>query len=305
MPLTETSRNQLIRLPMVKSAGVELWVKREDELHPLISGNKFRKLKYNIEEAREQRAHTLLTFGGAFSNHILATAAAAAEHGFKSIGIIRGEELATSVATNPTLSKAQKLGMKFVFVSRDRYRELTADPEKARSLSEKGGQYLIPEGGSNSLAVKGVSELFIDEDIRADYICSPVGTGATLAGIVEGAHPTQKVRGYASLSHERLNDEVKRFTTKDHFEIIDNYTFGGYAKTTPELISRMNWFYKQTKILLDPVYTGKMIFGLLEDIKRGAFEKGSVILAIHTGGLQGIEGMNDRLERKGQLKINI
>jgi 1-aminocyclopropane-1-carboxylate deaminase len=164
---------------------------------------------------------------------------------------------------------------------------------------------LIPEGGSNSLAVKGVSELFIDEDIRADYICSPVGTGATLAGIIEGAHPTQKVRGYASLSHERLNDEVKRFTTKDSFEIIDNYTFGGYAKTTPELISRMNWFYKQTKILLDPVYTGKMIFGLLEDIKRGAFEKGSVILAIHTGGLQGIEGMNDRLERKGQLKITI
>jgi len=305
MPLTETSRNQLIRLPMVKSAGVELWVKREDELHPLISGNKFRKLKYNIEEAHEQRAHTLLTFGGAFSNHILATAAAASEHGFKSIGIIRGEELASSVTTNPTLSKAQKLGMKFVFVSRDRYRELTADPKKARSLSEKGGQYLIPEGGSNSLAVKGVSELFIDEDIRADYICSPVGTGATLAGIIEGAHPTQKVRGYASLSHERLNDEVKRFTTKDSFEIIDNYTFGGYAKTTPELISRMNWFYKQTKILLDPVYTGKMIFGLLEDIKRGAFEKGSVILAIHTGGLQGIEGMNDRLERKGQLKITI
>jgi 1-aminocyclopropane-1-carboxylate deaminase len=113
------------------------------------------------------------------------------------------------------------------------------------------------------------------------------------------------VRGYASLSHDRLNDEVKRFTTKDRFEIIDNYTFGGYAKTTPELISRMNWFYKQTKILLDPVYTGKMIFGLLEDIKRGAFEKGSVILAIHTGGLQGIEGMNDRLERKGQLKITI
>ena len=167
MPLTETSRNQLIRLPMVQSAGVELWVKREDELHPLISGNKVRKLKYNIEEARQQRAHTLLTFGGAFSNHILATAAAAAEYGFKSIGIIRGEELANSVATNPTLSKAQKLGMKFVFVSRDRYRELTADPEKARSLSEKGGQYLIPEGGSNSLAVKGVSELFIDEDIRA------------------------------------------------------------------------------------------------------------------------------------------
>jgi 1-aminocyclopropane-1-carboxylate deaminase len=305
MSMTEISRNQLIRLPIVKSASVELWVKREDELHPLISGNKFRKLKYNIEEARQQRAHTLLTFGGAFSNHILATAAAAAEYGFKSVGIIRGEELASTVSSNATLSKAAKLGMKFVFVSRDRYRELTADPKKARSLSEKGGQYLIPEGGSNSLAVKGVSELFIDEDVRADYICSPVGTGATLAGIVEGAHPTQKVRGYASLSHERLNDEVKRFTTKDSFEIIDNYTFGGYAKTTPELISRMNWFYKQTKILLDPVYTGKMIFGLLEDIRRGAFEKGSVILAIHTGGLQGIEGMNARLERKGELKITV
>ena len=303
--MTETSRNQLIRLPIVQSAGVELWVKREDELHPLISGNKFRKLKYNIEEARQQRAHTLLTFGGAFSNHILATAAAAAEYGFKSVGIIRGEELASVVSSNATLSKAAKLGMKFVFVSRERYRELTADSEKARSLSEKGGQYLIPEGGSNSLAVKGVSELFIDEDIRADYICSPVGTGATLAGIVEGAHPTQKIRGYASLSHERLNDEVKRFTTKDSFEIIDNYTFGGYAKTTPELISKMNWFYKQTKILLDPIYTGKMIFGLLEDIRRGAFEKGSVILAIHTGGLQGIEGMNARLERKGELKITV
>ena len=300
---SEVSRNQRIHLPLTARADVELWLKREDELHPLISGNKYRKLKYNLSAAKAEKAHTLITFGGAHSNHILATAAAASEHGFKSVGIIRGEELSSKIAENPTLSHAQSLGMKFIFVTRERYRELTRNPEKARAICHESGQYLIPEGGSNSLAVKGVSELLLPEDIRADYICVSVGTGATLAGIVEGAQPSQKVRGYAALAHHELEAEVARFTDKEHFKIIRDYVFGGYAKTTPELISQMNTFYRQTGVLLDPVYTGKLIFGVLNDIRRGAFEKGSVILTIHTGGLQGIDAMNARLERAGEEQI--
>lgn len=152
----QSSFNQTLQLPLLQSRGVTLMLKREDQLHPLMSGNKFRKLKYNLEAARLKKAHTLLTFGGAYSNHILATAAAAAEHGFKSTGIIRGEELKNRVEENPTLSKAQSLGMKFIFVSRERYQELTRDEKKAKHLCAQDGIYMIPEGGSNALAVKGL-----------------------------------------------------------------------------------------------------------------------------------------------------
>ena len=294
----QSSFNQTLQLPLLQSRGVTLMLKREDQLHPLMSGNKFRKLKYNLEAARLKKAHTLLTYGGAYSNHILATAAAAAEHGFKSTGIIRGEELKNRVEENPTLSKAQSLGMKFIFVSRERYQELTRDEKKAKHLCAQDGIYMIPEGGSNALAVKGVAEMLTEEDLSADYLCCSVGTGATLAGIVEAARPQQQVLGFAALDHQNLAAEVGRFTKKSTYEIVHDYTFGGYAKVSDQLIGCMNDWLKQTEVLFDPVYTAKMMYGILDRIRRGAIPKGSVILAIHTGGLQGIEGMNSRLEKK-------
>lgn len=294
----QPSLNQTLQLPLLQSRGVTLILKREDQLHPLMSGNKFRKLKYNLEAARLKKAHTLLTFGGAYSNHILATAAAAAEHGFKSTGIIRGEELKNRVEENPTLSKAQSLGMKFIFVSRERYKELTRDEKKAKHLCAQDGIYMIPEGGSNALAVKGVAEMLTEEDLTADYLCCSVGTGATLAGLVEAARPQQQVLGFAALDHHDLAAEVGRFTKKSTYEIVHDYTFGGYAKVSDELISCMNEWLRQTGVLFDPVYTAKMMYGILDRVRRGAIPKGSVILAIHTGGLQGIEGMNSRLEKK-------
>ena len=301
----QPSRNQKLQLPVLQSHEVKLILKREDQLHPLISGNKFRKLKYNLEAARLKKAHTLLTFGGAYSNHILATAAAAAEQGFKSTGIIRGEELKNRIDENPTLSKAQALGMKFIFVDRERYRVLTRDKKKARELCAQDGIFMIPEGGSNALAVRGVSEMLTEEDLEADYICCAVGTGATLAGIAEAAAPHQKVLGYAALDHDSLHQEVARFTKKTNYTIISDYTFGGYAKISPRLVEQMNSWLKRTEVLFDPVYTAKMMFGILDGVKRGAIPKGSVILAIHTGGLQGIEGMNSRLEKKNAPLIQI
>jgi 1-aminocyclopropane-1-carboxylate deaminase len=294
----QSSFNQTLQLPLLQSRGVTLMLKREDQLHPLMSGNKFRKLKYNLEAARLKKAHTLLTFGGAYSNHILATAAASAEHGFKSTGIIRGEELKNRIEENPTLSKAQSLGMKFIFVSRERYQELTRDEKKAKHLCAQDGIYMIPEGGSNALAVKGVAEMLTEEDLSADYLCCSVGTGATLAGLVEAARPQQQVLGFAALDHQNLAAEVGRFTKKSTYEIVHDYTFGGYAKVSDELIGCMNDWLKQTGVLFDPVYTAKMMYGILDRIRRGAIPKGSVILAVHTGGLQGIEGMNSRLEKK-------
>ncbi|MFM1808494.1 MAG: hypothetical protein RLZZ242_1219 [Bacteroidota bacterium] len=293
-----TSLNQSLSLPVLESRGVTLLLKREDQLHPLISGNKFRKLKYNLEAARLKKSHTLLTFGGAHSNHILATAAAAAEHGFKSTGIIRGEELSNCIDNNPTLTKAQSLGMRFIFVSRERYRELTRDEKKAKTLCAQDGIYMIPEGGSNALAVKGVSEMLTEEDHQADILCCAVGTGATLAGLVEASAPHQKVLGYAALDHDSLHQEVARFTKKSNYEIVHDYTFGGYAKVNERLVNDMNTWLRQTGVLFDPVYTAKMMFGILDRVRRGAIPKGSVILAIHTGGLQGIEAMNLRLAKK-------
>ena len=196
------------------------------------------------------------------------------------------------------LSKAQSLGMKFIFVSRERYKELTRDEKKAKHLCAQDAIYMIPEGGSNALAVKGVAEMLTEEDLTADYLCCSVGTGATLAGLVEAARPQQQVLGFAALDHHDLAAEVGRFTKKSTYEIVHDYTFGGYAKVSDELISCMNEWLRQTGVLFDPVYTAKMMYGILDRVRRGAIPKGSVILAIHTGGLQGIEGMNSRLEKK-------
>ncbi|MCH4821890.1 pyridoxal-phosphate dependent enzyme [Gramella lutea] len=279
--------------------GIQLWIKREDLLHPEVSGNKFRKLKYNLLEARKQSSNTILTFGGAHSNHISALAAVGKMLGFKTIGIIRGEELKGSEDTwSPTLKYAASCGMKFDFVSRDDYRKKGSHEFIAELNSKFKDFYLVPEGGTNELAIKGCEEILSEKDSEFNYICSSVGTGGTLAGLINSSCKDQKVLGFSSLKSTHLVHEINELVSFENWEIILNYHFGGYAKVNAELVNFMNEFSKKHKIILDPVYTGKLVFGIFDLVKQGFFPKNSRILAIHTGGLQGIEGMNQVLRKK-------
>lgn len=277
---------------------INLAIKREDLLHPHISGNKFRKLKYNVLEAKKQEAESLLTFGGAYSNHIAATAAAGKEYGLKTIGVIRGEELVDKVKSNPTLSFAEDCGMEFVFVSREDYRKKTEEEFIGKLREELGDFYLVPEGGTNQLAVKGCEEILTNGDEAFDYIICAVGTGGTISGVINTSKSHQKVLGFPALKAD-LSVDIAKFAQQDNWALITDYHFGGYAKVNEELVAFINDFYAKTNIPLDPVYTGKAVFGVIDLIERGYFPDDSRILMIHTGGLQGIAGMNKELLKKG------
>ena len=280
-----------------------LYIKREDLLHPYISGNKFRKLKYNLLQAKAENQHTLLTFGGAFSNHILAVAAAGKEQNFKTIGIIRGEELLSKIEDNPTLQKAQEFGMQLEFVSREAYRNKNEADFLEKIKVKYGSFYLLPEGGTNALAIKGCEEILTKADEDFDYICCAVGTGGTISGIINCSKPSQQVLGFPALKGDFLKEDILKFTNKKNWELITEYHFGGYGKVTEALIQFINEFKKENDIFLDPIYTGKMVFGVIALIHKNYFPKGSKILLIHTGGLQGIKGMNKILENKNQTLI--
>lgn len=282
---------------------VTLYLKRDDLLHPYISGNKYRKLKYNLAQAQKEQHNTLLTFGGAFSNHILATAAAGAEYGFKTIGVIRGDELASQIEDNPTLRQARDFGMVFEFVTRDEYRRKDT-PEFTAYLQAKYGRfYRLPEGGTNVLAVQGCEEILTEEDAVFDYICCAVGTGGTLSGLINCSKSSQQVLGFSALKGDFLQEDIRKFAKQQHWELVTDYHFGGYGKVSEELIQFINFFYQKYRIPLDPIYTGKMVFGVFDSIRNGKFPEGSKILMIHTGGLQGIAGMNQKLKKKNQIEI--
>ncbi|MEW4924397.1 pyridoxal-phosphate dependent enzyme [Algibacter sp. 2305UL17-15] len=292
----ENTRNIQIVLP--KEKDMELYLKREDELHAFVSGNKYRKLKYNLKEADKQGFKTLLTFGGAFSNHIAAVASAGHILGFKTIGIIRGEELHDKIETNPTLKFSRQNGMQFKFVSREDYRSKNTEHFLKTLKEEYSDFYVIPEGGTNTLAVKGCEEILTQKDASFDFICCPVGTGGTISGLINCSKPSQQVLGFPALKGSFLHQDISKFVNKTNWDLITDYHFGGYAKIDAELINFINQFKLENKIQLDPVYTGKMLFGIFDLIEKDFFPKGSKILAIHTGGLQGIDGMNSVLKKK-------
>lgn len=305
-----TPINQQIQLPILASKGIELFVKREDTIHPFVSGNKFRKLKYNIEEAKRQGKETLLTFGGAFSNHIAATAAAGEIAGFKTIGIIRGDELGKdltkTLVQNKTLKNAFDNGMQFQFVSREAYRNKTSEAFIKHLKKEFGDFYLVPEGGTNALAVQGCEEILTNEDEKFDYICCAVGTGGTISGLINSAKEHQKVIGFPALKGDFLTDEIKPYVKgNENWSLQTDYHFGGYGKYTPELIRFINEFKEQTNIPLDPIYTGKLLYGIIDLVSKDKFPVNSKILAIHTGGLQGIDGVNQKLKNKNQELIKV
>jgi 1-aminocyclopropane-1-carboxylate deaminase len=293
--------NQQITLPFPNE--ISLFIKREDLIHPFVSGNKFRKLKYNLLQAKEERKTKLLTFGGAFSNHIAAVAFAGKENSFETIGIIRGDELDSQINNNPTLKFAQDCGMKFQFVTREEYKNKTSDLFIENLNKFYGDFYLIPEGGCNSLAVKGCEEIITNEDSQFSHICCSIGTGGTISGIINSAHSHQKIIGFPSLKGDFLSEDIRKFAVKSNWKLQTDYHFGGYGKINEELIRFINDFYLQTSIPLDPIYTGKMMFGIIDLINKDYFPKGSKIVAIHTGGLQGIKGMNLYLKKKNLQQI--
>ena len=282
--------------------GVSVYLKREDLLHPEVSGNKFRKLKYNIAEAGAQKKEILLTFGGAYSNHIAATAAAGKLSGFKTVGVIRGEELEKdlekTLQENATLRFAHACGMQLHFISREKYREKTSEAFLEELRLKFGEFYLVPEGGTNELAVKGCEEILLPEDSEFDVLCCAVGTGGTISGIINASAAHQQVLGFPALKGDFLKLEIGRFSKKNNWELITNYHFGGYAKVDRQLIEFMNSFRKKYGVLLDPIYTAKMMYGIFDLAEKGYFRKNTCILAIHTGGLQGISGMNEVLKMK-------
>lgn len=305
-----TPKNEQIHLPILKEKEIELWIKREDTIHPFVSGNKYRKLKYNIKKAQELNYTTLLTFGGAFSNHIAATASAGKLVGLKTIGIIRGDELGKDLmkvlSENSTLKNAFDNQMEFKFISRSLYREKTNEEFIKNLKNEFGSFYLIPEGGSNNLAVKGCEEILTNEDEKFNYICSAVGTGGTISGLINSSKNNQQIIGFPALKGDFLIEEIKKFSNKnDNWKLQTDYHFGGYGKYDETLIRFINEFKEQTKVQLDPIYTGKMLFGILDMISKNQFKKGSKILAIHTGGLQGISGFNSKLKNKNKEIIKV
>lgn len=271
---------------------------RIDKVHKYVSGNKWFKLKYNLLKAKEEGHTTLLTFGGAFSNHIHATAVAANEAGFKSIGIIRGEE---TLPLNPTLRQASFMGMELHYVSRSEYRKKTEAPF-IKDLEDKFGNfYLVPEGGTNQMAIRGAEEILEGHLTESyDYVVSAVGTGGTLAGLISKLNGKAEVIGVSSLKGNFLGAEVHsllKLVNKEllkNWRISYNYHFGGYAKHTRELVAFINNFKMEQGIPLDPIYTGKMMYGVADMAANLKFKENSKVLAIHTGGLQGIDGFNKR-----------
>ena len=283
---------------------IHVSIKREDLIHPIVSGNKFRKLKYNLLEAKNQNHKTILTFGGAFSNHIAAVAFAGSENGFKTIGVIRGDELVDKIQENPTLKFAQECGMQFEFVTRNQYHNKN-DASFIDYLKLKCGDfYLIPEGGTNELAVKGCEEILTADDNEFDYICCCVGTAGTISGIINSSNSVQKILGFPALKGDFLNDEIRTFAKNNNWQLITDYHFGGYAKIADELIDFINEFSSDYKVLLDPIYTAKMAFGVIDLINKGFFEDNSKVLMIHSGGLQGIQGINNILQKQNKTLIN-
>ncbi len=266
---------------------VQLTVKRLDLIHPQISGNKFFKLKYNLLAAKQQNLNQVLTFGGAYSNHIAATAYAAHYFGFQSIGVIRGEELAKQ-ALNPTLQTAQDFGMQLHFVSRAEYRR-RHEIEYLQQLKQRyPNTLIIPEGGTNQLAIQGTKEILSTDDRENyDVIGCAVGTGGTIAGIIESSSDQQHILGFSALKGDFLKHDIQKWTNKTNWSLTDEYCCGGYAKTNSELLQFMQQFEQQYAVSLEQIYTAKMMMGLFDLIQQGNFPVNTRILAIHTGGLQG------------------
>ncbi|MGJ6960474.1 1-aminocyclopropane-1-carboxylate deaminase/D-cysteine desulfhydrase [Streptosporangium sp. G11] len=283
-PLVELDDLRLAR------AGVRVILKRDDLVHPLLPGNKWRKLKYNLARAAELGHETLLTFGGAYSNHVRAVAAAGARFGFRSVGVIRGEE---HLPLNDVLAFAADSGMRLVYMDRTTYRAKDTAPVVEALRREFGRFYLLPEGGSNEEAVRGCAELPGEIDVPFDVVCCPVGTGGTLAGIAAGLAPGRRALGFSVLRGGRfLASDVARLQTAAYGEVSGNWAIdcdfhaGGYARRAPELDAFADDFARRHGMSLDRIYVAKMMWGIFTLAERGAFPGNTTVVAVVTGSMR-------------------
>ena len=295
---------QKIELELAEEKGIEIYMKRDDLIHPEISGNKWRKLKYNLLKARADGKEMIVTLGGAYSNHIAATAALGKEFGIRTKGIIRGDEIKE---LNPTLQEAKDKGMELEFISREYYAERNEDWFRKEILERHDRSYFIPEGGANFYGVQGCMEIVPETNIDFDHFCVAAGTGTTAAGIAQTLKEDQKLHVFPALKGgDFLRGEIKNLinictaddeASEDIMEQVHlhtDYHFGGYAKISDELITFIQDFCTHNEIRLDPIYTGKMCYGIVELIRQNAFNEKDRIVILHTGGLQGIKGIEDR-----------
>ncbi|MEY8759643.1 1-aminocyclopropane-1-carboxylate deaminase/D-cysteine desulfhydrase [Chryseobacterium tongliaoense] len=281
---------------------VKLFMKREDLIHPQISGNKYWKLFYNINHYLETNPENpfIITFGGAFSNHISAVSAVGKLSEVPTLGLIRGEELQDKWRDNPTLLFAKRNGMNLKFITREEYR----NKEKLSEFltHEFPDALIVPEGGTNQEAVEGIKMMLNNETKDFDYLCTAVGTGGTIAGISRFCEDNQKVIGFKAVDDSSLENKIRELTLRENFDLIDS-SFGGYGKIKDENIRFINDFKERYGIPLEPVYTGKMMQKVMELIDEDYFPENSRILCFHTGGLQGIEGANLLLEKQNRKLI--
>lgn len=285
---------QPIHHPLLARYGVELWCKRDDLIHPAISGNKWRKLKYHLQHAREHGKHHLLSFGGAYSNHIHALAAAGCQSGLRTTGIIRGEADAVS---NTTLRDARRWGMDLVFVDRQSYRR-RQDPDWLARF-DAPDTLIVPEGGSSPLAIPGVAELVGEVPFSPDLWVLPCASGGTLAGLIAGKRDREQILAIAVLKGGGfIADEVCRLHPAaaciPGWRIALDHHDGGYAKFSPALWQWVQDFSATTGLPLEPIYSGKAMWGLFRELAAGRIAPGSKIVFIHTGGMQGLAGLREQ-----------
>ncbi|MEI6946573.1 pyridoxal-phosphate dependent enzyme [Paraflavisolibacter sp. H34] len=293
MRLKEQTGPRIDRLPpaVLQGASLRAGVLRLDAVHPEVSGNKWYKLKEYISEARLQQQNTLLTFGGPYSNHIAATAAACREFGFRCVGLIRGER---PPRLSPTLQRAQEQGMDLVFISRADY---AAKNIPAPLLEQYPDACIIDEGGYGLPGRRGAESILDSPGCAAySHLLAAVGTGTTLAGLVEAAGPQQQVTGISVLKNNTdLLPAINALLSphrRDRFTLLHDFHFGGYAKSTPALLEFMNDWYRQTGIPSDFVYTGKLFYAFQQLCALSYFPPGSNVLVVHSGGLQGNCSLN-------------
>jgi len=277
--------------PLLAQKEIELWIKRDDLIHPVISGNKWRKLKYILDHALTLNAHTIVSMGGVYSNHCHALAFAGKQLNLKTKAFIRGER---PKDLNSTLQDVLGWGMELTFISRSEYRDLRYFKKHDDFPTLQKGEYWLPEGGSTKLALRGVGEVINEIGLEYDFLCVPCGTGTTLAGLINSAPIHSQMIGFSALkSAGFLVDDVKKILGKDksnrlNWSIQLDYHFGGFAKyNNNDLLLFIEDFNKRHNIEIEPIYTGKMFYGLFDLIRQDTFKPRQKIVAIHTGGLQG------------------
>jgi 1-aminocyclopropane-1-carboxylate deaminase len=300
---SENSVVQELKNDFLSKHQVKLFLKRDDLIDREVSGNKWRKLKYNIEQAISKKNDTILTFGGAYSNHLVATASACYKAGIRSIGIVRGEEL--SKDSNETLKRCHEFGMELKFVSREEY-GLKADALYLKDLHlENENCFIVPEGGANFYGMVGCQEILKEVDVYYDHVFVAQGTTTTSCGVLLSLpeHSTLNVvpvlKGFdvftemKQLLNYSLFDEELTEDLLNKVVVHSESHFGGYGKYNKELLTFIKHFYRDFKVKLDPIYTGKVIFQLFQLIEKGDFQNQS-ILFIHTGGIQGTNSIEEK-----------